>query len=418
MIELLMSGNRFIETKATSGLIFGTDDEVEWYQSMYIPEDAQQILNTWPRVQAATYYPNADSAPTGSVSNWYYDVERDSFVQPDNSDPVQSILSPTKLTQYTMESVLTSKNADDDLIGMVVAADVIDGEYMALYATIHAGGFGGPIVSFRFSDSSATSIVPASSVVIGNNSIASHANSGGGTGWSGRSVRIRVSRNGNMVSMRCSDWNSTTLLEGSELILNLNDLPRNGYKLNSPARYGFCTQSQADSTYLNYSIQSSEISDGTKMYSAESNKKWIFSNGTWNLSLDTATDDFEGFDRVVNNDTGNIYQLKDGEFSYLRTTGIIESSSPTTVVMEVNDVYVINKEELNMFLVYDEELSVVGLFDIDGVDVDISGDDVTISTDDIGGGFVVYVKSSDNIDPNTNINSRVIGFFDVLVELK
>lgn len=416
MMELLMSGvTNFVETRSTSGLLFDTDEEVSIYQTLNEPVSAQDILNDWPRVDNVTYYANKDDAPAGSVSNWYYDEVRDSFVQPDNTATMVAIISPNKLTEYTFETILTSTNRDDDLIGVVVAADLIDGEYNGLYLQVNAGG-GSWLGDYRFGLSFFDKDVPAlrtGITVAGNNLLPSHANSAG-DGWSGKTVKVRVSRSGNMVSAKCSMWNSDEILDETELIYNMNDLPRNGSRLSGPARYGFCTLSQKGATYLDYRIQSAEYSSDDKVYSIGSNGKWVYVGDSWTKSSDAASDDFEGYDRITNNITGDVYSLVDGEFSYLRTTGIEVINPPIQISTGVGNEILLTKEDVNNLLEYDnKELDILGIFGQQGVVASLSGNDVLVVGD--VGSFYIYVTSPSDIDVDTGIDRKKIRFVKVEV---
>lgn len=415
MIELLMTASRYVEPRVTASLLFQTDNDMNWFKSLYQPQGAQEILASWPRIENISFYANGAAAPAGSVSNWYYDADRDSFVQPDNSGSIQSIVSPVKLTQYIFESTLTSTNADDDLIGLVAAADVIDGGVNIVYVAVNAGGLGPRRFCIRFADSTN----PEAGVeIMGNNILPSHANSGSGNGWSGKRVKVRVSRNGNMISAKCSTWNGSSYLDASELILNLNDLPRNGPQLSNPSRYGFCTQSQAGSTYLGYSIQSAEIPDDTLVYSAETNTKWKYSANSWNFVNNSAPNDFSNFDRVINTKTGDIFNSDGTDLTYNRSDGIVEVAPPTTINVAANSTDVRLLTDLVANFTYHQPLTIIGIMEeTGGVTGLLSADDLTITTQAINGSLVLYITSPDDSDLNTGINSQVIRFVRLYINV-
>lgn len=414
MIELMMSGNKFVESRSTSGLVFNTDLEADIYQSLNVKESAQDILNNWPRATNVTYYATKEDAPAGSVSNWYYDDVRDSFVQPNNTSQMEALISPNKYKNYTFETTLTSTNADDDAIGVVVAADLIDGEYNGLYLSVNAGG-GAWLGDYRFNLLFFDKDVPelrTGITVAGNNLLPDHGN---GTGWSGKTVKVRVSRSGNMVSAKCSMWNSDIIDDSTELIYNINDLPRKGNRLAGYSRYGYCTRSQAGATYLGYSMNSTDLVDDGVIYSAETDKRWKYGTDSWELTTKQAHEDFLDYDRVTNNLTGDVYDITNNVFVYLRTTGILEQDPPTTLSLLPSQ---LNSVDIGTMTSYSEPLQVIGVYNVTGLsNVDFVGTTLNITTSTTNGSFVVYVSSADDIDPETGINNKVIRYINVTVNV-
>lgn len=402
MIEQLMSGFTFVEPSIASGLVFRTTQEANWFRSIHEPTDAEAILDTWPRISDRTWYSDA-SETSGATSDWYYDEERDSFVQPNNVGGSEFIVSPIKISSYVLDVTLTSENGDDDYIGMVAAADVFDGDKVRFLAFwINAGQeHSGTVerLTARYGDETNGNYSHFGGLgdfLEGNSIIASHENPEG-DGWSGKTVRMRIARSGPIVSCTISDWDSDELLPETEIIINLSELPRDGATLAGASRYGFATNSQADSTYLNYSIRSSDIEDDTAIYSEDENKRWVFTGGSWD-ETGTAYEDFSEVDRVVNRITGEVFDVNTSTLQFRRNNGI-PYGSPT---VNESDGEVLVSDILEEFE-FEEELDVVGVFSGGSLE----SDKVAV---DGSGSFNVLLSTEEKTDEETGIISRTIAF--------
>lgn len=404
MIELLMSGGGFIPTKITNGLVFRTSKEASLYQEISEPSTTQNIFNTWPRIDGNTYI-TAEEPKTGSANNWFYDEAQKSFVQPDNTSTQQSIISPVKLSSFVLDVTLRSTNSDDDVIGVVAAADHINGSCVAVYAVVHAGGGGGSRFSLRFADVGVTN---SGTQIVGNNIIASHANSGGGNGWSGKTIRLRVERAGNVISAKCSNWDSNALLDESELVLNLSELGGNGQILTNPSRYGFTTFSQAASTYLNIDLQSSQLAPDNLVYASDSNQKWSFDGATWVLQQDTAYETFNLFDRVFNDLTKETFTVETTTLQHLRNDGIPYGTYDVSV-----QPYTIHTFPISGLLAnypYEEVLGVTALLDDVNTVSTLGANNISATVGTTDASTYAMLSTTPTTDPVTGIKETTLGF--------
>lgn len=404
MIEQLMGGFTFVEPSVASGLVFRTTQEANWFRSIHEPTDAEAILDTWPRVSDRTWYSDSSGA-TGATADWYYDPVRDSFVQPNNVPGTELIVSPIKISSYVLDVILTSEDRDDDYIGMVAAADVFDGDkvrFLAFWVNAGQTHSGTTVrrLTARYGDETNGDYRHFGGIgeyLDGNSLIASHRNGDGGDGWSGKTIRMRIARNGPLVSCTISDWDSNVLIPETEIVINLSELPRDGASLAGASRYGFATNSQADSTYLNYSIRSSDIEDDTSIYSEDENKRWVFSGGDWSQS-GTAYDDFSDVDRVVNRLTREIFNVNSSSLQFRRNNGI-PYGSPTIPVVDGK----VMLTDIIQEFPFDEVLEVVGVFS-GGT---LESDHVAV---DGSGSFNVLLATEEKEDEETGIRDQVIAF--------
>lgn len=413
MIELLMTSGTFVEPSLASGLVFRTTNEANMFKSIHQPTDAQAILNSWPRVSGQTYFSDPSTA-TGESADWTYDATLDSFVQPNNSSAVESILSPVKLESYVFETTLTSSGADDDLIGIVLAAEEINGSMNMLFAWVAPRGVGGYTFSVAFMDATATG---AGTVINGNNILAnySNANTTNSNGWSGKDVMIRASRVGGIVTVKCSDWDGTSLLDTTEIEVNMNNLPRDGVQLaTNPARYGFTTQSQANSTYLGYTIRSGEVEDDTKVYSENDNLRWVYQSGSWTQS-GNAYDDFSSVDRVINRLTKESFDVNTSTLQFRTNNGIsygtVTLSLPASTATSVDFTTILSE------YAYSESFTINGIFNETDLTASIGTTVVDVTTTTVSGSFYVLLETPETTDPNTNVTDQTIGFRKVNVNV-
>ena len=401
----MSGGDSFYEPASAAGLVFRKQQEALWFQSESTPTDAQEILDTWPRTDGMTFFFNPADA-TGESADWTYDATTETFVQPNNAATNLSILSPVKIDSYTFEATLTSPNNDDDFIGLIAAME-LDGSNNPIMLGVWISANKTSPFEICYIDSTTT----GTGEVIKNSSAIQTYNNQDATavGWDGKSVRVQISRVGGVVSAKCSDWDATgTLLDASELTVNFNDLPRDGAMLNTSARYGFVTRSQAGSTYIGYSIQSSQIEDNTKIYAEETNERWVYSSGTW-TKTGTAYQDFSNLDRVNNRLTKEVFDVNTSTLQFRRNDGIPYG----TVTLTVNSAgETFPESTFTSEYTFSETLSVVGIYgESTGISVTLGSGDITIDPQsETSGYFYFKLQSPEQVDPNTGIVSKNIAY--------
>lgn len=212
-----------------------------WIEPLAAPT-TDSVFNTWNRSADAEFYENNASTPSGSQAKaWTYNSSTSAISATINSNNFISFLSPTEWDTYTYECTVGSPDDDDDAVGVVVAFEREGSTNHAIMAMRNQGGVnftgqGGNWQLFYIIDGSP-------SIALGGINVGS--NSGR---WSGKYSRIRVEREGDIIRVFCSPFNSTTVTAGSKLEVNLNSKPELA-RFKGTTRWGFCAQSQ-DKAYF------------------------------------------------------------------------------------------------------------------------------------------------------------------------
>lgn len=271
-------------------LIFDTDAEASAYMNANAAPSMGDIFNTWHRTDGANYYPSG-TAPGGEAGAWQYDSIADRFVMPANTAASNNILSLDEMDNFLLEATLTSAQADDDGIGLVIASRLVAGVPHSLVVIRTQGGFTQPSSGYGIIYISGTSIS-----VIAN--IGGDITSGS---WSGKTTRVSVKRSGNAITLNCTKFAGGDIPTYN---LNLDDYPELA-KFKGPASFGFYTHSQPGSTYLDVSMPFAE----GRVMSSVSKRVWEARSGAWqDISAERSISDITDWPVVGHNPiTGNKY---------------------------------------------------------------------------------------------------------------
>lgn len=379
-----------IDAEVKYGLMFD-DLSSTFYRSLFTPPTSQTILSTWARTDGQNYYTDPSTIPSAiEASKWYIEADG-SFVQPNNTANLNTILSPEYLDRYTFEATLTSPNADDDYIGLVIAADYINGEYISLIAGIHPKGLGASLP--RFSIQLYRNGVNAfgGGAITGENTLSTLS------GWSGNSIKIKIVKDRNNITVyRGTNWNTNEYSEDTKITLDIYSLASDLHFLADKMRYGFATLSQAGSRYLNYNITLPISYDSGSVYNT-SNQKYVYDTGTsqWALS-GTASQDFN-YPRVIVNPATNIaYKFEqDGSSRVVREGDITGSPIITLPANTISNVLKSSiEEQLQSPHGAVELIQVVQTINVTTTDL---GSSMSIQTYGSSGSFYAYFKSGDAI---------------------
>lgn len=294
-------------------LIYATDSDVqEAITNGYTPSTVSDIFNTWSRFDGNNYYANKDAAIAAENTNataWEFLTSPDRVNMPLNVSPANGFISPDALDNYTFEVTLSSDSADNDTIG-VVAAFNRDGTTNNLLTVVFNTGGTPPSttgygVYFNYNGIGAT------------NYLIQEHNIGVGGGWSNKSIRVKVQRQGDIIKFYCTNWDDVTPVNGvynyqlaSEIIVDLNSSPDfTQFKGKKP--YGYITYSQPNSTYLDININGGL--DATKLYDIEGNVLWQYIDGIWTNTGTTIQEDLGYVRDATNPETGITYIIKGNE---------------------------------------------------------------------------------------------------------
>lgn len=397
---------------ATAASLFRTDQEAILYQNIVDPPTPERILAAWPRSSADQYFSDPDTASAGDSDKWFFDDVRYSFVQPANAPAIEQIFSPIKLDDFEFETILTSNASDDDFIGIVVAADYIDGELLSIVAGCENGGnmlrdLDNTSDNFKlaFLDSTTehTMSHQVRTTILGSNNVMGGSNIAGSNvspGWAGKQVKIKAIRRGAFLSVKVSGWDGADYLDDSEIVYNMNNLPRNGFKLLNPSRYGFATLSQADSTYLDYNVRSDQFTNDLKIYSQESLTTWQFVEGEWMIQQNTPQEDLLPATRINNPRTKErfIIDSNSGDLDFDRNDGI--SDNEAIINVPSNSTTDVPFSDIVQQFSFDSPIDIFNLYDADNVvaeQISSGGNDfVRIVSGASGGSFIVLLGTGTN----------------------
>ena len=428
----------------TAAAMFKTDQEAILYQNVVEPPTPQRILAAWPRTSDEIYYADPNAASGTNAELWYYDSGVDGFVMPVNSKSVEQIFSPIKLDTYEFEAVLTTTEVDQDgdFIGLVALADYIDGEVLSVVVGVEPSQMqlrprdnsAPPIFKMAFFDQTSgydrnshrtkTEFLGGNNSVYGGGSITAGSPLGVSS-WrhpSKDKINIKVVRQGPFLSAKISDWGGGPYLDDSEIVYNLNNLPRNGYKLLGPARYGFVMLSQNGSTYQNYEVRSEQAINDLNIYSEESNKYWFFSNNSWTLQSETATDDLLPATRINNRKTKEQFIIEDdtGLPAFNRSNGISENDGSVTVPSgQTTDI--LATDITSQFTFEDEELFISNVFEEQNLiaeQIVLGGQQYVrvIPNNNSNGSFVVLLETESTTN-SFGITNETIAFRTINVQV-
>lgn len=295
-------------------LIFSSASEVSTVLANYQPPTMQEVFDTWARFDGNNYYENKDAfGISGNASAWQFLNSPDRVSMPLNVAPSNGFISPEALENYKLEVTLSSANADDDTIGVVIAFTRIDGVNYSLSAVRNKGGNdprdGWAVVYHEaddggyFSDSYMWTID-------------SKNVDGVSGGWSGARSRVKIERNGDLLKAYTTNWNDTDTYQASSLIeVDLSSDPRLE-KFRGAMAYGYVTYSQPDSTYLDV-VLSGEM-DAEVVMDISTGEVWEWIDGVgWILSSRTIQDELGYIREVTNPETGDTYLIKENEIVLL-----------------------------------------------------------------------------------------------------
>lgn len=401
----------------TAAAVFRTDVEATMYMNVVEPPTPERILAAWPRATNGDYFSDPSQATGGNIQEWYFDSQQYSFVMPINSNSMEQIFSPIRLSSYVFEATLTAPGSDDDYLALIAAADVINGELCTVMVGVHTGGVNGiPTFSIRYFDDSTGRAWAGGQTIAGNNLIEANTTPNGdpAKGWNGKKIKVQVIRNGNVISGKITDWDSGVYMSNSEIFCNLDSLPGNGSQLAEAGRYGFASNSIAESTFLDYNLQSTNVINEQKIYSSETNSYWRFVDGVWTLQGTPAQDDLLPATSAINSKTKETFVVDSGNVAFDSSNGISENEATlnlpadATTDMPYSDV-------IDQFTFVDP-LFFGGTFNDSNLISEQVDGQLRVVTNATDGYFYVLVKTDETVD-EFGITEETIAFRKVNVQV-
>lgn len=267
----------FMQPLMNEGFAVSTPEELQACKDT--SPSFEEVFNTWQRF---SHLNGNDNAVAADLNNWYYDADRKTVVQPNNSTSYTGFVSPKSYSSYDVTVRVYSDNTDDDTIGLVAAfARDSDGNEHTLSFVRAARGTGASwacVVDIRAFNLKSTANGQA---VIMDKSDAAPAPV---QNWKqlGAGSVIQMTRQGNVFTARCSQFDSAELDANTEITIDLDALADTYpvlelFKGSSP--WGYSTFSQSNSMYENIAIVNPDsviynLMDSTVL-------KYDITTGTW-----------------------------------------------------------------------------------------------------------------------------------------
>ena len=77
-------------------------------------------------------------------------------------------------------------------------------------------------------------------------------------------ITVRITKNENIITAACSDWNSNVINENTLITINLDDYSW-GHLFRADVKYGYCNLSQPNSYFTNIDFQSKMSANSSKL---------------------------------------------------------------------------------------------------------------------------------------------------------
>lgn len=253
--------------------IYGTSVEADSKMATYVPETQQSIFDSWARTDGNDLYANEAAAPVGSAAK-AWQLVGGNIVMPDNLSSYTAFVSPQKYSNYTFAATVSSPDADDDLMGLLVGSAVGQDGILRTITVARTGG------GMRHNPTD----VPPVPYTFGlffveNGSVTGMGvvkNVGSPGNWDGQKARIEVVRNGNIITARTTlfytgaspGFEPTSLIE-----IDLTSDPAYAPFLNE-SHYGYMVRSQAGANFSEI-IFTGDVTVN-KIYDVERNATFVY----------------------------------------------------------------------------------------------------------------------------------------------
>lgn len=295
---------------------FDTADDINLWQTVYVPPTLANVFKSWNRFSDNTSYYPSGTTPAGEATKWEM-ISSNQFRCTINSSHATGFISPDKYKNYVHEATVSSTDGDDDTIGIVIAyrQDPSTKNNQVLAAIRTVGGMS-PQKGWglAYINGSQETIIKTIDSIFGLNSDYYSSNNGYGWNKAGQS-RIYVSRVGNIITVKCSDFKSTTYNNNSFIQINVSDYPELSWIKDTELPYGYMCWSQNYSSFNDVNLEGGTdpktsfcVADG-KLY------EYNETSGQWEVSTGTIQDKY-GYPRyVVNPDTNSKYEILENSVS-------------------------------------------------------------------------------------------------------
>jgi hypothetical protein len=292
-------------------IAFGTfvenTEELNLARSSIVPSSS--IFSNWARFS----HDGSSNQPASAaeLTAWSYNSATDRITSTTNSSTYIGFVSDKKYDNYLHEVVLSSDNADDDAIAVIIAyhVDPITGRQNTLSAIRSVGGVNLTWqIIYNYNRSDQQVIYDGNQFIKWGNgnygatfSAAGYVTGNPNDLWSDygtTGARVKITRTGNTILCQTSDLGETSYVAAANVTIDLTSNPVLN-KFIPPSFYGYACLSQQNSTF-----QVLTFIGNNKVYDVRDGSVWNLINGTWVLST-TQTIWNEFGDRYLLNNQNN-----------------------------------------------------------------------------------------------------------------
>lgn len=246
----------------------------------------QEVFNSWKKF---SHLNGVDNAKPTEMSAWTYSEEDNTVVQPLNTESYCGFVSPKSYSNYDITVRLYSTGSGDDVIGMVAAfATDSDGKEHTL-SFLRTPWNNTGIYKWVCKVDHCTydiGITTYNQYILVDKTNAITVPSDSSAGWNtttiGSGTIVNMTRNGNIITGTCSQFNSSTLDSNTTITIDLDALSATYPILNifkGASSWGYSTFSQPNSMYENISVTDPDgyifdISNNQVLQYNSSSKTW------------------------------------------------------------------------------------------------------------------------------------------------
>ena len=229
------------------------------------PPSFQTIYNNWDRFDGVDYFKAGETisqlgTPLANTqaNSWNYNSSTDQVTCTVNSNNLVGFVSNEKLNNYKHEVTISSTNADDDLVGVIIASAMQDNVPLHLMAVRSAGGtipyWGLVIATNKVNHPGYDIIEPDALLLVDGSQLPDISENikpqSEYNGWQDMSpIRIWIEREGNKITAWTSKVGDPTLAKDERTILEYTIDETLPEFYNQKHSYGYVCQSQDMTTF-------------------------------------------------------------------------------------------------------------------------------------------------------------------------
>ena len=246
--------NVFTQQILNEGFVCPTEEDVNICKNN--SPSFSDVFNTWKKF---SHLNGNDNAISSEINAWTYDSGKDTIIQPLNTSSYVGFISPKSYSSYDITVRCYSTGTDNDTIGLVAAfaTDSNNKQHTLSFLRSPGGTSASWVCLLDYNNFALTSTSYGQTMIVNKSSSTTSNNSNWNTTTIGTGTVINMTRNGNILSAVCSQFNSSVLDEKTRINVDLDELSATYptlslFKGSSP--WGYSNFSQPNSMYENIAV--------------------------------------------------------------------------------------------------------------------------------------------------------------------